>query len=225
MRKFLLVKGHYSIEKITEIGGKAHAITDKGTFKLRDNPHSNSFILFSPPSSSVTGAVLKILEMSQMDTKELYDSIPFSDASNIQLVSFDNMIKKDDLVDFSKKYYLFLMGSSLAKLKYKEIIKILMYLQTLSSPKDFALYNSNAYGAELTEWAVNSFTGSSHELGLFILLDCLESDRLDRFIAEWKCRDLYDVDLKGFINNFIPDSALLKRSEKAKVRGYLSRLV
>ncbi|ELA42156.1 uncharacterized protein VICG_00799 [Vittaforma corneae ATCC 50505] len=225
MRKFLLVKGHYNIEKIAEIGGKAHAITDEGTFKLRDNPHSNSFLLSSTLDCSIAGSVLKVLEMSQMDLKELCDSIPFSEISNIRLVSFENMIKKDALADFSKKYYLFLVGSSLAKLKYKEIVKIIMYLQTLSSPKDFALYSNNSYSVELAEWIVNTFIGSSYELGLFILLDCLENDRLDSFIAEWKSRDLYDIDLKGFLNSFVLDSLMLDRREKVKIKGYLSKLV
>lgn len=221
MKKYVLVKEHFKINKIIEINGKAHAITDSGTFKIKDNIHSNTFLVYNNSDSTVTGSVLKILELCPMDIKELYNSIPFSDLTNLQFKSFEGLINSTEIV---KKYHLFSYENKLLKLKYKEMVRILMYLQSLSDKNDFNLFDrSTEINDKLFHWIINTYNGSSLELGFFILLDCLENERLGDFIAEWRTKDLFEIDLKALL--LFVNESFLEIKDKSKIKGYLSKLV
>lgn len=222
MRKFFLVKGHHTIEKLVEINGKAHASTSSGTFKIRENPHSNTFL--ASEGNGVIGSVVKIFEMTPIDTREIYNSIPFSEITDIQLVSLKDIMDKMHLEEFSRKFYLFRYGSSISKISLRDLVRILMYMQTLERPEEFALFaTSTELKKKLAEWITRTFTGSSIELGFFILLECLERDQLDAFVSEWKQKDLFDINLKGLLN-FLDDS-FLEKKEKMKIKAYLLKLM
>lgn len=224
MRKVVLVKGHHNILKVTEINGKAHAVTDNGTFKIRNNLHSNSFLVYSPVNSSVVGHVSGILELSPMNMREVYNTIPFSTLSDIKLVPLDNLLSLDAIKCFSKEFYLFNLGFSVAKLEYSEMIRIVMYMQTLNRPDDFNLLDlSSQLNRRLKDWILETFSGNSIELGLFILLECIKNEKLEDFITEWKRKDLLEVDIKALINSL--GSSFLEKTEKNSVKTYLAKFV
>jgi len=218
MRRLFLVKGSHNVLRMAEINGKAHAITDKGTYRVRDNPHSNSFLLLSP-EGRLLGPAAKVLELSEMDTGELYRTLPFSDLTGIKATALDGLLSQAEISSFARRYFLFDSGGAVVKLRYSEMVRIVMYLQTLEKGSEFSL---GGVSGEMKAWVSECFSGTSVELGFFVLLECLEGERMDDFVGEWRRKDLFGVDVKGLMS-FVEDS-FLGKSEKCKVKAYLSKL-
>lgn len=216
MSKLILFKGNHKILNIEDIANKAHAITSKGTFKIKENSHSNTFLSY--PSFS---PIEKIYELSPLNYREIYNYLDFSYLTDMKWTKVP--LTSDELNILRTKYYVIVNEKSICKIIYSDLIKILMYLQSLKNISEFSLYENIDTHKIIKSWVLDTFTGSSLELGFFILLDCLERDSLDSFIIEWKKADLFDIDLKGFVS-FL-DNSFLERSEKAKVKFFLSKFI
>lgn len=216
MAKFFLVKGDHTILGIDEIAGKAHAITTNGTFKIRDNPHSNTFLV-----NPTLDPISKIYELSPLNYREIYDFLQFSPLMAIKW--YDSPFTTEELNILSKKYFIFTKGSSIAKIEYYEVIRILKYIQSLESINEFNLFEMVENGKLIKDWALNTFKGTSFELGFFILLNCMRNEMLENFIIEWKKADLYDIDLRGFLNYI--DDCFLEKGEKTRVKLVISKFI
>ncbi|KAM0680024.1 hypothetical protein GINT2_001711 [Glugoides intestinalis] len=216
MRRLVLIKGSHRIEKVIEIGNKAHVVTQHGTFKIRDNLHSNSFIALINNGFS---QVQRIYELTPVRKRDIYDLLPFSTITDLQFIQVE--ISPDEIKQVAKEYYVLQEGGRLAKLAYGETVRILCYLQTLETRKDFCLFGRDK--PELKEIILETFTGTSVELGFFILLDCLQNNRLDNFMLEWRSTDLFEVDLEA-LKVFIEDS-FLEKAEKSKLKPFLSKIM
>lgn len=219
MKKLFLFKGNHNVLKIDEISGKAHAITTEGTFKIRENPHSNTFLV-----SPYLSPIYKIYELSPLNYREIYDSLAFT--SFINTVWWDSPLCEVELSVLRKKYFLLQDNcsiSKIAKISYSEIIKVLKYLESLENPDDFSLFEKLDNGHSIKQWVLGTFKGVSYELGFFILLDCMQKGKLEAFVVEWKQADLLDIDLRGFLEYL--DNSFLEKAERTKVKLFLSKLV
>lgn len=216
MRRLLLLKGSHKIEKIVEIGNKAHIVTQQGTFKVRDNLHSNSFVVLRNNRFS---QIQRIYELCPLRKRDIYDWLPFSTVTNLEFMHLE--IPQEEVKQIAKEYYVLQRGQSVAKLAYAETVRILCYLQTLESLKDFCLFGTDR--SELSEMVLATFTGTSVELGFFILLDCFQNNRLDAFMIEWRNKDMLGIDLDA-LRLFIDDS-FLEKGEKSKLKPFLSKIM
>lgn len=223
MRKFFAVKGLHSAERIVDIGGKAHIVTEQGTFKMRDNMHSNTFLVGTAP-------ILKIYDLSPVDYREVYNSLEPCSIYNIEhtgsaLRSFDGVLSKSEIEVLKNQFYLVEKGECLGRLEYSDVIKLLQYVQSLEDIEEF-----NLHGSVIRDWVVQNFGRASgrnvsFELGFFILLrltnSCTDLTRLDSFLSEWRKCDLFEPRLREFLAYL--DSTFIKREEKSKIKNLLSR--
>lgn len=215
MRRLLLVKGNHDIRKIFEIEKLTIVVTEKGTFKLRDNMHSDTFMI---KEGSEFTPISRMLELCPLDFKELYNILPFCTPASLDFHEFD--IGSENLATFCQTYYLFQRNGAVSKLKYSEIVKILQYLQTLENPAEFNLFGAGL--DDLKQWILSTFKRTSAELGFFLLLDCIQNNRISSFLVEWKSIDLFETDIQGLVE-ILEDSFLDKR-EKERLKKFLLKL-
>lgn len=224
MRRFFAVKGLHDVEKVVEIGGKAHMVTGQGTFKVKDNMHSNTFLVGSTP-------ILKIYDLCPIDHREVYNSFEPCSIRDIEhtgsvLKNIDSMLSRSEIEVLKKTFYLVEKNGCLARLEYSEMIKVLQYIQSLENIDEFSLY-----GSAMREWAISNFGGGSSrdislELGFFILLKWTNSGtdltRLDGFVYEWKRHDLTEPNLKQLLEYL--DNTFIRKEEKSRIKSFLGRL-
>lgn len=216
MSKIFLVKGNHLIHRLEAMGSKVHAITAEGTFKVRENDHSNTFLSY--PSLT---PVSKIYELSPLNYKEIYDFLQFSTILDLQW--WESHFSESELTFLKTKYFLLIKGQQISKVSYGEIVKILKYLQSLEKPTDFNLYENSNNGANIKSWVLDTFKGTSVELGFFILLDCSLKGNLGSFICEWKNADLFGIDIKELIDYI--DNSFLEKSEKVTFKSFLAKFL
>lgn len=232
MSKFFLVKGNHTVQKIIQKGSKAYAVTDNGTYKIRENLHSNSFVVYPEPT-----LISRIYELSEINYREVYNSLEFTNFNNLLTEDFTEFLKKEEIRAFCKKFYVFYDETRVAKIEYKEVIRIIKYMQSCGSKSEFNLYKTTfqsnimddqdllKYYSDLNnrvrDWAFDVFTGDSTELGFFILLENLNT--LENFVTEWKRQDLYDISLRSLIS-FVENS-FLDKQEQLKIKTFISRLI
>lgn len=227
--KYFLLKGHHNIQNIKEVGNKTYAVTDTGVFKIRENMHSNSFII--QHGENHYNQISQIYELASIDLMEIYNKIPFSSIYNPSGFSLQGVLDRDTCRQFSNQFFVLEKDFKIYKFKYEEVVKTLKYLQSIDSGSEFQLFSmlENDWKQCLIRWTTdvlqnNAFGVSiSILLGFFILLDTLENKSLESFISEWKRADLEEIDIKSLIS--FMDKTFLEKSQKTKVKQYLSRLV
>lgn len=225
MRKFFAIKGIHDAERILDINSKAHVVTKQGTFKMRDNMHSNTFLVG-------TDLVKKIYDLSPIDYNDVYESLeswPMHDVEHIgsALMCLDDVLSRAEIDTLKKNFYLVEKDGRLGRLEYTDIIKTLQYIQSLGDMGEFCLY-----GGEIKEWAMVNFGKASNrnislELGLFILLrrtrSCSDLGSFDGFLDEWRRHDLEEPDLGQFLVYL--DRTFLRKEARMKIKGSLGRLI
>lgn len=222
--KYFLVKGHHNIQNIKEIGNKTYAVTDTGTFKIRENMHSDSFLIQNEDSSF--SQINQIYELAPVDMAEIYDKIPFTSIYNSVGFSLQGIFDKGTCKDFSRQFFVLEKDFQMYKFKYEEIIKILKYIQCVEDA-DFQLFSmlEADWRQSLVSWSAdvlkNNVFGVSISilLGFFILL---ENKSLDSFISEWKSADLDEIDVRSLVS-FL-DRTFLEKNQRTKIKQYLKSM-
>lgn len=198
--KILLIEGHHDISTLTEISGKAHILTRKGTLKLRECSHSNTFIVGATRNSSVPERnssiitykpAIRIYEAVPLDIKQIYVSLPEQtlQSGHINQLSFtdlSNTIALPEISELIRKYSLLHIQADdtilVARIAYSSIIKIIQYMQSLQDVQDFDLFGGDQNAKIVRDWAIRSFTGCNAELGYFIARAKLQT--LDKSILK-----------------------------------------
>jgi len=233
MRKFFAVKGSKEINKIVEINGKAHAISDCGVLKLKDNMHSNTFLINGTP-------ILKIYDVEKVDYNEFYRSLPQTsvdslDEYNLSIqnnIPHNQIFNKTEMEELTRRFFLLEHNGFLIRFTTSDIIRFLQYIQSLDSISDFNLHNQIVKGWALLHFSdvFDSTSCSARDshlsllLGFFILLKCVENSQITSFFSEWKSLDLHNPDLKKFLSTFIDDTFLDKK-EIIQIKKQLCKLI
>lgn len=225
MRKFFAVKGVHDAERMVDINGKAHVVTRQGTFKMRDNMHSNTFLVGTEP-------IQRIYDLSPIDYSDVYEclepcSIRDAEHSDSVFVSLDGILSLGEIDALKERFYLVVKNGRLGRLDYADVVKTLQYIQSLGSMEEFCLY-----GDVIKKWAEANFGATrnrdiSLELGFFILLRRTKSGNdlsgLDGFLDEWRRHDLEEPDLRRF--SMYLDSTFIRKDARIRIKSFLARLV
>lgn len=216
--KIFLIEGHHSIDKFIEIGTTAHISTSTSTLALRECIHSNSFLVSPVKSTNSFWPVSSIFETSHVNYEHVLESLNeqslFPISSSLIFANLSEILLDSEIRVFASRFKLITNetenGILVARIDTKSIIKIIQYIQSLSCVDEFALFKEEEYGKVIERWAINSFKGSSAELGYFIALQKIEElkdgksgletarrDIANRFIEEWRSKDLHEPDLDG----------------------------
>lgn len=217
MGTHFLIKGRFHILKFTELNGKAHILTTQGTYKLSENIYSDTFLVRKPDGFH---PVPLILDATLVGTHDIFTALPVSSLHSPQWTSLMDIAAPKDARMLIRCYKLFVHTEQdgrlmAARIPYAEIVKTVCYMQALSSKSDFAMWND-----ERKQWAIDSFTGSSAELGMYVLLECLENGRGDGFVEEWRRKDLYEPDLAS-LGAYIEECG---RGDREMLHGFLEKL-
>lgn len=201
MRKFFLIEDEVDIDRLVEINGAAHAITNKGTYKLKEVMYSNSHVYSDANETCVVKSgstdvysgyyiIDKVYELTPLDHKSMLQLIPQSNLSNLEFVDLQIYMKKDEAYEFIKMHKLIVKNELVARVTNKEIVKVLKYMQFIDNDKAFKLWDDC-----VRKWAVTNFKGKSHEIGFYILLDEFNND----FMKKWRDEILEEPNLEDLI--------------------------
>lgn len=245
MKKYFIIKGHHNVQKFIEINGKAHIVTDTDVLKIRDNLHSNTFLIQNIP-------VLKIYDIEPINYKELYNSLnpqsivdikrveDYMNSSKLNSINDkpkesqtledskiknilgsinDSTLTRSQCNEFKKTYFLCELNGYLIRIKDEDAIKTIQYLQTLESLEDF-----NLSCMCIKEWALSHFLESfesnkiylSHMLGFYLFQKCKLLNEINLFLIEWKQKDLLEPDYRGFVE-FL-DLTFMDRKDIIEIR-------
>lgn len=213
-RKYFLISGKYEMDKFTEIRNKAHFVSSGGTYKIRENLHTDSFLLRTADNSY--HRVLRVYEPVPVDYKAVRDMLPVSSLSDPLFVNLSSYLSLGEAVEMVRANRLLSQtrpdGLYAARIGIGDVIKTVCYMQTLGDTSQFRLYDDT-----VRDWAINHLSGSSAELGFFVLQLAVEEGR--DFMGEWVERDLYEPnvrELMDYIEERGPDNkdALLEHLGK-----------
>ncbi|KAI5169381.1 hypothetical protein PAEPH01_0663 [Pancytospora epiphaga] len=206
--QFYIFEGIHNIKRVVEIEGKAHISTDKGTFRIREKICSNTFLL-GPDYLPIP----HLYEGVPVDLSQIVKGIPEDPLHSPTFCDLSSILSERETEEIILKYCLLkenIVGQSVgraARICTEDIIRVLCYMQALSSPDEFTIYNEN-----VKEWAYSNFRGISVEIGLFVLIRTIEASSSTNFMLEWRMKDLYEPDLDGLLL-YMKESAIAKMHE------------
>lgn len=224
MRKYFVVQGCHEIKKIFEINGKSYISTGTKTLKIKDNTHTNTFMVHNLP-------IQKIFSIESVDCHEIYcGMIPIS------LGNFENgldlqHLTKDEVSNFESKYYLFNHLDLHYRINIDDIIKIIQYLQTFSSFDNFD-FDFQLQSIYLKKFAKMHFIDGKNKIEEYLNVNLLffyllKYPVLNDLYFEWKNANLFlDFQIEPNMNlilSFISESFIDEKA-KHKIRENLSKL-